>query len=156
MPSGSCLCGAITYSYSGDPASKALCHCLTCRKLTSSTSAMTILLPTPQFSVPESTTSSEHYRTYTAVHETGVELTAHFCANCSSVCWKTSEQGWPGFVVVFAGTLHEADHGKGGVAEVSPDAELWIKHRVPWLRSLGGDEGNGAKTVHQFEGFPPQ
>jgi hypothetical protein len=133
---------------------KALCHCLTCRKITSSTSAITALIPQAQF---DATTSSPHYRTYTTVHEAGIPLTVSFCANCSSACWKTAEGGWPGVVIVFAGTL-DGDGQKGGVGDINPDAELWVKHRVPWLKGLGSEDVNGddKRGVTQFQGFPDQ
>ena len=179
MPSGSCLCGAIKYSFEGEPSMtvnltthhplstqcrpntnypldlltdhplltlQALCHCLTCRKLTSTTAAMTALVPSSQFSTTCSPNTTPSYKTYTTTHEAGLPLTYTFCSNCSTVCWKTAEAGWPGHHIVFTGTLD----GKGEFDAIKPGAELWVKHRVGWLKALGG-EGE----VMQFEGFPP-
>ncbi|ETN46932.1 uncharacterized protein HMPREF1541_01121 [Cyphellophora europaea CBS 101466] len=142
MPSGSCFCGALRYSFEGDPSYKAYCHCLTCRKITGSNAAMTALVPDANFST--SSESSPQYKTYTVTHETGIPLTYSFCANCATVCWKTAGAGWPDHHIIFAGTLD----GEGTLEKLKPDAEFWIKYRVPWVKDLG-DTG-----VMQCQGFP--
>jgi hypothetical protein len=59
-------------------------------------------------------------------------------------------------VIVFAGTL-DSEGQKGGVVDVNPDAEFWVKYRVPWLKSLGSEGVNGSeKAVVQCQGFPEQ
>lgn len=103
---------------------------------------MTALVPDSNFST--SSTSAPQYRTFTAKHEAGIELTYSFCADCATICWKTAETGWPGHHIIFTGTLNDP-----GVTEaLKPDAEFWIKYRVPWLKDLG-DAG-----VLQCQGFP--
>ena len=103
---------------------------------------MTLLVPDTQFST--SSTNAPQYRTYTVKHETGVPLTYSFCTDCSTVCWKTAETDWPGHHIVFAGTLDD----EGALEAVKPDAEFWIKYRVPWVKGL---EDTG---VVQCQGFP--
>lgn len=65
------------------------------------------------------------------------------CDSCPSTLYKTAE-GFDGFKIVLAGTLNSVD---SLATEGKPDAELWVKYRVPWLAPLPG--------CQQFEGFPP-
>lgn len=65
------------------------------------------------------------------------------CDSCPSTLYKTGD-GFAGMKIVLGGTLD----GNDGIAkEGRPDAELWVKYRVPWLSPLDG--------CQQFEEFPP-
>ncbi|KAF7591894.1 hypothetical protein BBP40_000941 [Aspergillus hancockii] len=102
MPSGSCLCQAVKYEYKGDPLAKAVCHCLTCRKL-SSGSSTNVLIPQDHFHI----TSGEP-KTFSMTHESGMHLTTHFCGNCGNLLYKTADrEEFKGAVIVLAGTLDD-------------------------------------------------
>jgi hypothetical protein len=103
---------------------------------------MTYLVPDAQFSTPS--TETAQYRTYTTTHEVGIPLTYSFCGNCATTCWKTAASGWPGHHIIFAGTLDD----EGVLEAEKPDAELWIKYRVPWV------DGLDKAGVVQCQGFP--
>ena len=120
---------------------KVLCHCLTCRKVTTSTYATLLLVPSSAFESPS--TATPEYKTFTVQHETGLELVYSFCKNCGTICWKTGPK-LPHHII-FVGTLEDQD----ALEKAKPNAEIWVKHRVSWVKSM---EDIG---VVQFDGFPP-
>ena len=65
-----------------------------------------------------------------------------FCGNCGISIYKTAA-GWPGQVIVFAGTLDD----EGALEKAKPVAEFWTKYRVGWVNGVGGE-------VMQCEEFP--
>lgn len=156
---------------------KALCHCLTCRKLTGSAYATAFLIPDPDYDSdsPASTAPTPtahkksgsgefklHSLTNTpakqteATHETGLAMTFHSCAKCPSTLYKTAKDGFPGLLVVFAGCL-DAEQEDGGGGETTrraqgglegwgtPQAELFVKYRLPWVKEV-----EGAKQCEEF------
>ena len=78
-----------------------------------------------------------------ATHESGMTVTPYSCDKCYCTIYKKAS-GFPGQVVVFAGTLDGEDSLLEN--EAKPDAELWIKYRVAWQPALEG--------AMQCEGFP--
>ncbi|KIW15735.1 hypothetical protein PV08_05785 [Exophiala spinifera] len=156
MLSGSCLCGDISYTISGEVLTKAICHCLTCRKLSGSSYTTCFLIRDPdsgpeaaaQFKLQSKTDAP--LRESSTIHETGVKINFFGCAKCPSIIYKTAPEGFPGVIIMFAGSL-DGDEGdlraKGGAEGLgSPEAELWVKYRLPWVKEL-----DGAKQCQQFE-----
>ncbi|RAQ73517.1 hypothetical protein AFCA_008002 [Aspergillus flavus] len=128
MPTGSCLCQAVKYEYDVEPLSKAVCHCLTCRKLSSGSSA-NLLIPESHFRI-----TSGSPKTYSMTHESGMNLTTRFCENCGSLLYKTGDrEGFEGAVIVLAGTLDNTEDFE----KAKPEAEFFVKHRVGWWPGLG-------------------
>jgi hypothetical protein len=71
-------------------------------------------------------------KSHDKVHESGINLTRHFCPDCSAAIYKESDVEWlSGKVIVFAGTLDELELPK-------PDTEFWVKYRLPWVEAVGG------------------
>ncbi|KPI42915.1 uncharacterized protein AB675_2079 [Cyphellophora attinorum] len=170
MPTGSCICGAIKYSFDVQPSAKVsthttpehshpqdtlrvithtplnhqcLCHCLSCRRITGTTAASVALIPKADFQTTASAESVPSFRQNTITHEAGMQITYVFCSDCGTTCWKTANAGWPDQIIVFTGTLDDASF-----EQFKPDAEFWVKYRAPWLESLEG------KGVAQVQGFP--
>ncbi|KAE8350465.1 DUF636 domain protein [Aspergillus coremiiformis] len=127
MPTGSCLCQAVKYDYSGDPLSKAVCHCLTCRKLSSGSSA-NLLIPTTHFRI-----TSGAPKSYTSTHESGMKLTTHFCPTCGILLYKEADRKeFQSAVIVLAGTLDRAEDFE----KAKPEAEFYVKDRASWWPGL--------------------
>ncbi|KAK5044520.1 hypothetical protein LTR84_010731 [Exophiala bonariae] len=160
MPTkGSCMCGDLSYEFDGEPLLKGICHCLTCRKLTSSAYTPCILVPDPAsatetpppgVSFELSSKSNSKPRETTTVHETGMEIKFYGCSKCPSTLYKRAPGGFPGVLIVLAGTLDGAEgelRAQGGLEEGfgSPQVELWVKYRLPWLQEV--------KSAKQCEGF---
>jgi hypothetical protein len=115
---------------------KALCHCLSCRKVTGSTNTTCALVPTKAFSI---TSGSNNLKSFSTIHETGLKFTFKFCSTCGTTIYKEAESGAFGDVfIVMAGTL-DKDPGEKtmGLEDVKIGAELFVKYRVSWLEGMG-------------------
>ncbi|KAJ9643395.1 hypothetical protein H2199_004074 [Coniosporium tulheliwenetii] len=106
----------------------ALCHCLTCQKVTGSAFSSNLLIPIDSFHVTQGTPKQVD-----TTHENGMRITLHMCAECGTMIYKEGDSDdLKGMAIVQAGTLDE------GLSSANPDAELWIKHRPEWLGELKG------------------
>jgi hypothetical protein len=65
------------------------------------------------------------------------------CQKCPSTLYKTAPAGFPNTLVVFAGCLDDDDDDQEAAA---PQAELWVKYRLPWIEPIPG-----AKQCREFE-----
>ncbi|KAF4978214.1 hypothetical protein FZEAL_5375 [Fusarium zealandicum] len=127
VSSGSCLCGAITYSYKDEPAVKALCYCGPCRKVSGGANTVNFAVPEGNF-----TLESGQPKTYAADHEWGMVLTLFFCSECGNTLWKESTAPhFKGLKLVQAGTLTDAKKICGPV-----QAEFYAPERADWLSPL--------------------
>ncbi|OCK74281.1 hypothetical protein K432DRAFT_386903 [Lepidopterella palustris CBS 459.81] len=127
MAKGSCLCGKLTYEFTGEPVKTVLCHCLQCRKLTSSAFTTNLLVPSSAVTI---TGEPKHYD---FVQETGDKFKTSFCGECSTlICKETDADGFQGLLILEAGSLD------GGFEEFKPAAEIFVKHRTAWLGELNG------------------
>ena len=125
---GGCLCGNIRYTISGEPAAKALCHCLDCRKISGSTYSTNAVFPLDGFKFT-SGTPKEHFK----VADGGNGITSHFCGDCGSMMTRRGPS-FPGLVIIKAGTLDD----KNALSEFKPVTELFAKHRVDWVPEIPG------------------
>ncbi|KIW44609.1 uncharacterized protein PV06_03065 [Exophiala oligosperma] len=139
------------------PQSQALCHCLTCRKLSGGGYTTCFLIPDPDSSPEAASNFKLQSKTNTplhessTVHEIGVKIKFFGCAKCPSMIYKTAPEGFPGVIIMFAGSLDGEEGGdlraKGGAESLgSPQSELWVKYRLPWLKEV-----DGAKQCQQFD-----
>lgn len=71
---------------------------------------------------------------YTSKHESGINITVHFCGDCGSPIYKTGDQNFEGTAIVQVGTLDDPESLK----QVRPQEELYSKYRALWLPSLEG------------------
>ncbi|KAJ2896242.1 hypothetical protein MKZ38_005736 [Zalerion maritima] len=124
MPEGSCFCGNIRISYTGEPTIKALCHCLDCRKITGSVYSTNIIVPEAGFTVTGTP------KTIAKTGDTGNTITSHFCPDCGSTLFRDGSS-FPGSKIVKAGVLDD-------IEEAKPLAELYVKHRVSWVDPVEG------------------
>ena len=68
-------------------------------------------------------------------HEAGFPMTITFCADCGSALSKEADaEAFRGMVIVFVGCLDGAE----GLEVIKPEAEMWTKYRVGWMRGLEG------------------
>ncbi|KAI9368696.1 Mss4-like protein [Aspergillus egyptiacus] len=138
MPTGSCLCQAIKYQYKGEAISKAICHCQTCHKISSSFS-VNLLVPHDHFRI---TTGRDQLKECNLTHESGMHLTTHFCGECGCTLYKTADREEFGDkVIILAGTVD----GDKALEEAAPEAEFFVGERAPWMPAIG--------RARQLEGF---
>ncbi|KAK5736443.1 hypothetical protein LTR17_007439 [Elasticomyces elasticus] len=135
MPTATCLCGAchiVIDSILGT----GICHCMTCRKSTSSTFSLNAVTTKDAFHLISGSPKS-----YGIVGDNGIPSKIFFCGDCSSLMW-TEYSPRPDLRIVKAGTID----GDDALAEekLQPLVEQYTKRRAPWLC--------GAANAKQYEG----
>jgi hypothetical protein len=104
---GSCLCGDLRITATGQPYRVGLCHCLDCRKHHGAVFHASAIFP------EQAVTITGEARAYGG---------RHFCPRCgSSVFAKSGDE-----VEVYLGTLDKPD-------QFRPTYELWTVRRESWL-----------------------
>jgi hypothetical protein len=121
--SGSCLCGAVTYRYTGPVRVFQYCHCSRCRKFTGSAHAANIIIDPDQFEWLSGEESVGRFELPDAKH-----FATSFCRTCgSSLPWLTKSGK---AVVIPAGTL-DADPG------VRPIHNIFTAYQASWYEAAG-------------------
>ena len=139
---------------------KVVCHCLLCRKLTGSAFLTGYTLNDPKQASPNGSEnpaatkpstmgdfaweskSSSPLKVSTGLQESGVTMTFHGCTKCPSTLFKTCKEGFPGLLILLAGSVDgEYVSPKYG----TPEAELFVPHRLPWIKAI-----EGAKQCQAF------
>ncbi|KAH9215495.1 Mss4-like protein [Leptodontidium sp. 2 PMI_412] len=130
MPTGSCLCGNIAIEFTGQP-TIGLCHCLDCRKITSSLWAYNIIVSNEQLKVLRGTPKE-----YTKTADSGKSITTCFCPNCGTTLFRYGESfgGKTGTKIIKAGILDDLNVINNG----QPTKEVYTARRVTWLMPQEG------------------
>lgn len=128
MSTGSCFCGNIKISTSGEPALKATCHCLDCRKISGSTYSTNLVIPEDGFKLVQGTPKS-----ISKTGDSGNTITSYFCGDCGTTLYRDGGL-FPGKKIVKAGVLDDLD----ALNKAKPTTELYVKHRVDWVPETPG------------------
>ena len=100
---GQCVCGAVSYSISGEPKRVTICHCRWCQRRTGSAFGVEVVFEHEQISInDESVTRYRHLS-----DESGRWLDRHFCATCGSNIGFTLE-AVPDIRTIAAGTFNDS------------------------------------------------
>ncbi|KAL1704048.1 Mss4-like protein [Schizophyllum commune] len=126
---GSCLCGAVRFTFSGKPTATCLCHCLDCRKISGSTYSTNAMFP-----IDAVTLTSGTPKGYTTHGVSGKPITNFFCGDCGSTLWRESVV-FAGLRIVKAGVL---DDVRALEIVAAPAMELFVEHRVGWVQQIHG------------------
>lgn len=118
---GSCLCGSVTFEYTGDVGAAAYCHCTDCRKTTGSAFNISIGLDTDQFKITKGTAKA-----FTKTADSGQSITRHFCGDCGAPLY-TSSPAHRDKVYIKAGALDDP-------SAVRPAYQSWTRSRVSWSK----------------------
>ena len=122
--SGTCLCGSINITVTQkDLFTKPnghICHCINCRKVTGSSSASLLMLPSKNVTLSD---PRQYLKTYFD-HDTGSgkPLPRSFCSNCGSTIGEfhpDDKYSW----------LHLGLFPR----MPEPEFEIFVKHRQPWM-----------------------
>jgi len=119
---GSCLCGAVTYQFSGPAKVFQNCHCSRCRKFTGSAYASNIIVDPDQFEWLSGEDKVGRFE-----HPQARHFATCFCQNCGSSLPWLSKSGKA--VVIPAGTLDE-DPG------IRPQQNIFWGSRVTWREAV--------------------
>lgn len=116
--SGSCLCGEVTYQFTGPIKVFQYCHCSRCQKFTGSAHASNIIIDPENFTWLSGEDSVGRFELKEAKH-----FATCFCKNCgSSLPWLTQSKK---AYVIPAGTLDEDPQKK-------PMHNIYYADKAPW------------------------
>lgn len=130
---GGCLCGAVRYESSQDPAFSGHCYCTDCRRTSATAHASHIGLPADAFSVTGEVTF------YDAPTDSGNNVSRGFCATCGSAIYSTNS-GMPGLVFPRASSLDDLEI-------FQPQMNVYAKRAPSW--------DTPDATLPTFEDMPP-
>ncbi|KAF1845037.1 uncharacterized protein K460DRAFT_365941 [Cucurbitaria berberidis CBS 394.84] len=128
MPSGSCMCGNVSYEVAGDSVANVLCHCYDCRKISGTTYSSNSLYSSDGLKITKGT-PKQHKK----VADSGNEIVSNFCGDCGSTMWRTTAT-FPGKLIVKAGTLDDTSI----IDNWTVHKELFASNRPKWI---GAQEG---------------
>ena len=117
--SGGCLCGAVRYSTTAEPAMIAVCHCTDCQKQNGTAFSVNVLVPYDQIEI-----SGETLTQYESAGTSGKKVLRNFCNRCGSPL-ATLFEGFGGLAAIKVGTLDDSSWVKPGV-------QIWCDSLQPW------------------------
>lgn len=120
--SGGCLCGAVRYRLSGEPAMVAVCHCSTCQKNSGTAFSTNIAMPEGTVEITGDSLTTYEQRADTD----GPPFFRSFCSRCGSPISGHGE-AYPAIVFIKAGTLDDPSW-------VKPTAHIWHAEKQPWVK----------------------
>ena len=123
---GHCMCGAVTWSYSGEITRNLVCNCTDCQRATSAPLTAYVGMK------PEQLTWAGEIMHY----ESSTKIFRGFCPSCGTRLYYRSDR-WPD-VHVHAATMTNP-------SEYQPSAQVMMRSRANWLDQL--------ETLPAHEGF---
>ena len=105
------------------------CYCVHERRLTGNGFSNNLLMSTVDLQVLSGT-----LRTNARTADSGNTITTHFCGDCGSLLYRTSD-GYPGTMVVKAGCIDDDGVANAGFV---PEVEIFTRSRVPWMKPVEG------------------
>ncbi|MCB1754851.1 MAG: GFA family protein [Gammaproteobacteria bacterium] len=118
---GSCLCGGVKYSLSGEFQSFFLCHCTRCQKGTGSSHAANLFAPSATLAWIQGESNVKTYQHPNSLH------VKSFCMNCGSALPTVAEN--IRCIVVPAGSLDSS-------VPISPTAKIFVGSCANWAKDL--------------------
>lgn len=117
---GKCLCGAVRYSCTGEPAMAGHCHCEDCRRSSGSGHCS-------HLAVPEGTvTLSGETKAYTRPADSGNVVTRHFCPTCGAAVFSVNA-AMPDMIFLRASSLDDLEVFK-------PQMHVFVSRAASWDR----------------------
>lgn len=129
---GSCLCGSVRYSASGDPSRFYHCHCSRCRKASGTGHASNLFLK-GSLSWQQGENEITSYKVPDAQR-----FTTSFCRHCGARMPRFIEEA--GIVFIPAGSLDD-DPG------IAAQARIFLDSRAPWSCD--------STALPEYGGYPP-
>jgi len=117
--SGSCQCGAVTYTVNAEPLFTYACHCGSCQKRTGSAFSMGMIVATSALDLKGRLTA------WSRVSEQGNTNTRYSCAQCGNILYGIGDSN-PDLAKLQVGTLEDT-------SAVEPEVHIWTTRKQPWL-----------------------
>ena len=135
--SGSCFCGAVRFTVTGDPAAMGYCHCTSCRHWSASPVNAFVLWKSDAVKV---TQGAEQIGTYNKTPQS----TRKWCKQCGGHIF-TEHPGW-GLTDVYAGVTPEVPF-KPGVHVHYQETVLKLKDGLPKMKDIPKEMGGSGMTL---------
>lgn len=116
--SGTCMCGKVSWNYSGEITRKLVCHCSDCQRATSSPFTSFVGLKPERL----------HWSGKINHYESSPGTWRGFCPSCGTRLYFKSTQ-WPDEIHIHAATLDPT-------LAYKPTAQVVMRSRVDWLDDL--------------------
>lgn len=120
---GNCLCGAVAYSFEGEPLSVGLCHCRDCQRASGTLFQHAIVIRRSQLSLEGDFASFE-------VEGGKDKITRKFCPKCGSGVLMEPHVA-PKVAIIEGGTLDDPSAFK-------PAREVFTAGKPSWLHTVEG------------------
>ena len=118
---GRCLCGDVSYVFTGAPLRSTVCHCATCRRRTGS------LFSAHLWFEPAQLAFDGHLLSYGFTTDAGRHVSTHFCGRCGTTLWFEAEVT-SGLKALCAGTLDNPNEW------TRPGRELFCVNKPDFLK----------------------
>ena len=130
---GGCLCGAVRYRVTAQPAATGLCYCQSCQKLSGSGRMFNAMVAADALRIEGQT------RAYAWTADSGSTVTTSFCPTCGSPLFGESS-GFPGMMAFRVASLDDP-------SAIAPQMVVYTKRMPPWDHLIPG--------VPAFPEMPP-
>lgn len=125
---GHCLCGAVEYSFTGDPAMVVTCHCEVCQRQSGASFSLNVAVPRAALTVDDA-----KLKTFaTTGTDSGQPRERLFCPECGSPILALLAE-MPDLAFIKAGTLDDRSW-------LQPQVEIWRDSAQPWIAESDGIE----------------
>lgn len=130
---GSCLCGGIRYTITGEPDLVGVCHCRDCQKFTGSAFSFLVVVP------EDAVTFEGKSKTFSIPGDSGKPIERQFCPECGS---SIAERAFtrPGAILINGGTLDDP-------TSVKPAIQIYCDRELAWT--------NLDDSIQRFAEAPP-
>lgn len=115
---GGCLCGAVRYSCSAEPAMAGHCHCEDCRRSSGSGHSSHLAVPDASVSL------TGEVAAYVRPANSGNIVTRHFCPTCGAALFSTNS-AMPGMMFLRASSLDDLEVFK-------PQMHVFVSRAASW------------------------
>ena len=114
---GSCHCGEISYTFSGEPLRQVNCHCKNCRKTSGGPYLANIFVSEDNLLIKGSPKVYQH------LADSGNQMTKKFCGNCGAQIFSLGS-GRPGIVIIRGGTIDNLEI-------IQPTLNIFVSSKIP-------------------------
>jgi hypothetical protein len=116
---GGCLCKAVRYESTGDPAMAGHCYCRDCQYSSGGSNSSGVFVPKATFKLTKG--QLKHYE---VTADSGQKVSRGFCANCGSPLVSTLT-ALPDLIEIRAGSLDDPNQVKLGMNIFMASAPKW-------------------------------
>ncbi|MCB1647192.1 MAG: GFA family protein [Pseudomonadales bacterium] len=117
---GRCLCGNISYEFTGNPAIAGVCHCKNCQRQAGSAFSTLYGVPAAAMTIKGETTLYVDGDT-----DSGNQVERHFCGKCGSPIYSRIA-AQPDMLFLKTGTLDNTD-------DFAPQFQVWCDSKQNWV-----------------------